>query len=87
MIIMSVDEMRDYLISAQQQTLQNKILSAILTCFQYLKDLQEQIVDVQKKVNEIIGEWNNKEEVQNAAAFNEERDIIDNDIAAAEVIE
>lgn len=84
---MSIDEMRDYLISAQQQTLQNKILSAILTCFQGLKELQEQVIDVQKKVNEIIGEWNNKEEVQNAAALNEEGDIIDNDIAAAEVIE
>ena len=84
---MSIDEMRDYLISAQQQTLQNKILSAILTCFQYIADLQEQVVDTQKKVNEIIGEWNNKEKEQGAAALNEEEGIIDNDIAAAEVIE
>ena len=70
---MSTDEMREYLISAQQQTLQNKILSAILTCFQNIKELEEQIIDIQYKVNEIIKEWNTKiEGVEDAEALNPE---------------
>lgn len=81
---MSTEEMRQFLVKAQQQTIENKMLSAILTCYQSIKNLEDQVIDTQKKVNQIIRQLNPITE--GAATVNQEEDAIVNDIAAAEEI-
>lgn len=81
---MSIEEMRQFLVKAQQQTIENKMLSAILTCYQNIKNLEDQVIDTQKKVNQIIRQLNPITE--SAATVNQEEDAIVNDIAAAEEI-
>lgn len=82
---MTIDEMSSYLNQIQNSSPQTKILSAILTCFQEVKQLEGLVIELQKKVNQIIGNWNTEiEGVKNAEALNSdieedthEEDIID----------
>ena len=51
---MSFEEMQEFLNSIQAQKTQTKMMNAILTCFQEVKILEKMVVELQKKVNEII---------------------------------
>lgn len=79
---MSFEEMQEFLNNIQAQKPQTKMMNAILTCFQEVKILEKMVVELQKKVNEIIGNWNS--EIEGAAPVQQEEDTINNDIAAAE---
>ena len=79
---MSFEEMQEFLNSIQAQKTQTKMMNAILTCFQEVKILEKMVVELQKKVNEIIGNWNS--EIEGAAPVQQEEDATNNDIAAAE---
>jgi len=44
------------------------MMNAILTCFQEVKILEKMVVELQEKVNEIIGNWNTEiEGIEDAA--------------------
>ena len=79
---MSFEEMQEFLNNIQAQKPQTKMMNAILTCFQEVKILEKMVVELQKKVNEIIGNWNS--EIEGAAPVQQEEDATNNDIAAAE---
>lgn len=79
---MSFEEMQEFLNGIQAQKPQTKMMNAILTCFQEVKILEKMVVELQKKVNEIIGNWNT--EIEGAAPVQQEEDASNNDIAAAE---
>lgn len=79
---MSFEEMQEFLNGIQAQKPQTKMMNAILTCFQEVKILEKMVVELQKKVNEIIGNWNT--EIEGAAPVQQEEDATNNDIAAAE---
>lgn len=70
---MTKEEMYKYLNQIQEQSELNKVLRAIATCFEEIKFTQDMIIDLQKKVNEIIGNWNQiQPEEETAAALNDE---------------
>lgn len=79
---MSFEEMQEFLNGIQAQKPQTKMMNAILTCFQEVKILEKMVVELQKKVNEIIGNWNT--EIEGAVPVQQEEDASNNDIAAAE---
>lgn len=79
---MSFEEMQEFLNGIQAQKTQTKMMNAILTCFQEVKILEKMVVELQEKVNEIIGNWNT--EIEGAAPVQQEEDATNNDIAAAE---
>ena len=82
---MSFEEMQEFLNSIQAQKTQTKMMNAILTCFQEVKILEKMVVELQEKVNEIIGNWNTEiEGIEDAAPVQQEEDVTNNDIAAAE---
>ena len=55
---MTFDDMKEYLNKIQNDSAQTKTLNAILACYQQVKILEQLVIDLQKKVNEIINEWN-----------------------------
>lgn len=79
---MTREEMQNYLIKIQEQNPQTKMLNAILTCFDQIKNLEKLVIELQQKVNEIIQNWN--KEIENAEPVNEEEGLIVNDIAASQ---
>ena len=82
---MSFEEMQEFLNGIQAQKPQTKMMNAILTCFQEVKILEKMVVELQEKVNEIIGNWNAEiEGIEDAAPVQMEEDATNNDIAAAE---
>ena len=82
---MSFEEMQTFLSNVQAERPETKIMNAILTCYQDIDQLKKMVIELQEKVNEIIENWNVK--IENAAPVNEEEDIIDADIAAADEVE
>lgn len=70
---MTKDEMFQYLNKIQEESESTKVLNAIATCFNEIKFTQDMVIDLQKKVNEIIGNWNQiQPEEETAAALNDE---------------
>lgn len=68
---MTKDEMFQYLNKIQEESESTKMLNAIATCFNEIKFTQDMVIDLQKKVNEIVNVINNKEdEEQSAEALN-----------------
>lgn len=65
---MTKDEMFQYLNKIQEESESTKMLNAIATCFSEIKFTQDMVIDLQKKVNEIIDKLNNEE--QSAEALN-----------------
>ena len=59
-------------------------MNALLACYQEVKNLEKVVVELQEKVNEIILNWNTEIEGENADPVEQEEDIIDNEIVAAE---
>ena len=69
---MTREEMQKYLIKIQEQNPQTKMLNAILTCFDQIKNLEKLVIELQQKINEII-EFINKKD---AEPVNKEEDLI-----------
>ena len=69
---MDFEIFRNYLSAIQNDSFETRTLNAILTCFEGVKNNQRMIIELQQKVNEIIGGWNEKEGQQNAATENAE---------------
>lgn len=80
---MTVDEMNKILTKISSQTFQTKILNVVLTQYNEIKNLENLVIELQKKVNEIIDGWNDKE---SAAPVQQEEDAINNEMPQ-EVIE
>lgn len=78
---MNFEEMQTFLSNIQAERPETKMMNAILTCYQDIDQLKIMVIELQEKVNEIIENWNVK--IENAAPVNQEEDIINADIAAA----
>lgn len=65
---MSLDQMKEFLTSIQNECAQTRILNAILVCYQDQKKLEEAIIAIQNKINEIINVIN----MRDAEALNPE---------------
>ena len=63
---MTIEEMRDHLTQIQNESFQTKVLNSILTCYAEIKAQENALVEMQKKINEIIiilsAETNNAQE-------------------------
>ena len=79
---MSFEEMQAFLSNIQAERPETKMMNAILTCYQDIDRLKKMVIELQEKVNEIIENWNVN--IEHAAPVNQEENIIDADIAAAE---
>lgn len=86
---MTFEDMQNFLNGIQAEKPQTKIMNAILSCYQEVKILEKMVIELQEKVNEIIGNWNEEiegvqdAEIRDAAPVQQEEDAISNDIAAA----
>lgn len=78
---MTFEDMQKFLNKVQQEKTETKIMNALLACYQQVKNLEAVVIELQKKVNEIISNWNT--EIEGAAPVKQEEDTINNDIAAA----
>lgn len=78
---MTFEDMQKFLNKVQQEKTETKIMNALLACYQQVKNLEAVVIELQKKVNEIISNWNT--EIEGAAPVEQEEDTINNDIAAA----
>ena len=73
---MTFEEMQSFLSKIQAEKPQTKIMNALLSCYQEIKEHEKLIIELQKKVNEIAKNWNSKiegveeDEEENAAALN-----------------
>ena len=50
---MKLEDMQNYLMEIETNSPQNKILSAILTCYSDIKTLEKMIIDLQQQINNI----------------------------------
>ena len=87
---MTFEEMQSYLNGIQAEKPETKIMNALLSCYQEVKNLQRLVIELQEKVNQVIGNWNEEiegvvedGEIRDAAPVQQEEDATDNDIAAA----
>lgn len=83
---MTFEEMQSFLSKIQAEKPQTKIMNALLSCYQEVKQHEKLIIELQEKVNEIAKNWNSEiegveEEEENAAALNPDisEDIIQED--------
>ena len=67
---MTIEQMTEYLTRLSNQRFQTKLLNVILTCFSEIDATKKMVIELQEKVNQIIGEWNKKEDQENAEALN-----------------
>lgn len=73
---MTFEEMQSFLSKIQAEKPQTKIMNALLSCYQEVKEHEKLIIELQRKVNEIAKNWNSEiegieeEEEENAAALN-----------------
>ena len=91
---MTFEEMQGFLNSIQADRFQTKIMNAILSVYQEVKQHEAMIIELQQKTNEIAKNWNTEiegvedaefEEIseENAAPVQQEEDATNNDIASA----
>lgn len=69
---MTIEEMRDHLTQIQNESFQTKVLNSILTCYAEIKAQENALVEMQKKINEIIG-------ILNAETTNAQEDALINE--------
>lgn len=96
---MTFEEMQSFLNGIQAEKTQTKIMNALLSCYQQVKTLENLVIELQEKVNQIAKNWNeeiegvseddiedaNIQEIieENAAPVQQEEDTTNNDITAA----
>lgn len=96
---MTFEEMQSFLSKIQAEKPQTKIMNALLSCYQEVKQHEKLIIELQEKVNEIAKNWNSEiegveEEEKNAAALNpdisedmiQEDDLVEYTGAAAQEV-
>lgn len=79
---MTFEEMQNFLSEIQSQKPQTKIMNALLSCYQQVKQHEKMIIELQEKVNEIIKNWNVEiEGVEDAETVNPDisEDMIEED--------
>lgn len=73
---MTFEEMQSFLSKIQAEKPQTKIMNALLSCYQEVKQHEKMIIEIQQKLNEIIKGWNEEvadeeeKKEENAAALN-----------------
>ena len=55
---MTFEDMQNFLNGIQAEKPQTKIMNALLSCYQQVKQHEAMIVELQEKVNEIAKNWN-----------------------------
>lgn len=76
---MDLESMRSFLIKAQEESFQTRVLNAILSCFEEIENVKIELNETREKVNEVIENWN-----ENAETVN---DDIEEDIEVEDIIE
>lgn len=86
---MTFEDMQGFLNRIQAEKTETKIMNALLSVYQEVKEHERLIIEIQEKVNEIAKNWNQEiegvedAEVRDAAPVQQEEDAPNNDIAAA----
>lgn len=55
---MTFEEMQEFLNKVQTEKTQTKIMNALLSCYQQVKQHEKMIIELQEKTNEMITQWN-----------------------------
>ena len=55
---MTFEEMQEFLNKVQTEKTQTKIMNALLSCYQQVKQHEKMIIELQEKTNEMIIQWN-----------------------------
>ena len=76
---MDLESMKSFLIKAQEESFQTRVLNAILSCFEEIENVKVELKETREKVNEVIENWN-----ENAEALN---DDIEEDVEVEDAIE
>lgn len=87
---MTFEEMQGFLSNVQAEQPETKIMNALLSCYQQVKQHEKMIIELQEKVNEIAKNWNQEiegvnndgiEDAETAEALNPdiEEDVIEED--------
>ena len=79
---MTFEEMRTFLNQILIERPQAKMMNAILTCYQEVKQHEKMIIELQEKVNEIAKNWNEEiEGIEDAETVNADisEDVIEED--------
>lgn len=79
---MTFEEMQNFLSKIQSEKTETKIMNAILTCYQEIKQHEKMIIELQEKVNEIAKNWNTEiEGVEDAETVNADiaEDVVEED--------
>lgn len=89
---MTFEEMQSFLSKIQAEKPQTKIMNALLSCYQEVKEHEKLIIELQKKVNEIAKNWNSEiegveEEEESAATFEPDPDISEDMIQEDDLVE
>lgn len=72
---MTYEEMQDFLNKIQAEKPQTKIMNALLSCYQQVKQHERMIIELQEKINEMISQWNSEfggvdDDIENAETVN-----------------
>lgn len=90
---MTFEDMQGFLNRIQAEKTETKIMNALLSVYQEVKEHERLIIEIQEKVNEIAKNWNQEiegvedAEVRDAAPVQQEEDAPNNDIAAADEVQ
>lgn len=90
---MTFEDMQGFLNRIQAEKTETKIMNALLSVYQEVKEHERLIIEIQEKVNEIAKNWNQEiegvqdAEVRDAASVQQEEDAPNNDIAAADEVQ
>ena len=68
---MTFEDMQSFLNGIQSEKAETKIMNALLSCYQEVKNHEKMIIELQEKVNEIAKNWNNEIEGVEDAEVNE----------------
>lgn len=90
---MTFEDMQGFLNRIQAEKTETKIMNALLSVYQEVKEHERLIIEIQEKVNEIAKNWNQEiegvqdAEVRDAAPVQQKEDAPNNDIAAADEVQ
>lgn len=90
---MTFEDMQGFLNRIQAEKTETKIMNALLSVYQEVKEHERLIIEIQEKVNEIAKNWNQEiegvedAEIRDAAPVQQEEDAPNNDIAAADEVQ
>lgn len=80
---MTFEDMQSFLNGIQSEKAETKIMNALLSCYQEVKNHEKMIIELQEKVNEIAKNWNNEIEGVEDVEVSEAIEGEDNETAEA----